>query len=215
MELTWYGLGCFRLAERGFPSVVMDPFDPDETGLDLGHLQAELVTISRLADDPRALVWPQVRGVSRTIASPGEYEIGGVFVTGVACSPVANEDGLVEEYVVYTVGYGGVVVCHLGELNRAPTQAQVEAIGPVTVLLIPVGIPDGLTPAMASETVSLIEPEIVIPMQYHLPGLKVDRNPLDGFLKELGVSESAPLPSLKVTDGVESEETQVIVLAPQ
>jgi len=213
MELTWYGLGCFRLTERGFPSVVMDPLDPDEAGL--GHLQAELVTTSRFADDPSALVWPQVRGVSRTIASPGEYEIGGVFVTGVACLPAANEDAGAEEYVVYTVGYGGVVVCHLGELSRVPTQAQVEAIGPVTVLLIPVGIPNGLTPAMASETVSLIEPEIVIPMQYHLPGLKVDRNPLDGFLKELGVSESAPLPSLEVTDGVESEETQVVVLAPQ
>ena len=215
MELTWYGLGCFRLTERGFPSVVMDPFDPDEAGLGLGDLQAEVVTTSRLTADPRAIVWPQVRGVSRTIASPGEYEIGGVFVTGVACPPVANEGMGVEEYVIYTVGYSGLLVCHLGELSRAPTQAQVEAIGPVTVLLIPVGIPDGLTPAMASETVSLIEPEIVIPMQYHLPGLKVDRNPLDGFLKELGVSESVPLPSLKVTDGVESEETQVVVLAPQ
>jgi len=215
MELTWYGLGCFRLTERGFPSVVMDPFDPDEAGLGLGHLQAELVTTSRLAEDPRALVWSQVSGVSRTIASPGEYEIGGVFVTGVACAPAAGEDGMVKEYVAYTIGYGGVVVCHLGELSRVPTQAQVEAIGPVTVLLIPVGIPNGLTPAMASETVSLIEPEIVIPMQYYLPGLKVDRNSLDGFLKELGVSESAPLPSLQVSDGAESEETQVVVLTPQ
>lgn len=215
MELTWYGLGCFLLTERGVPSVVMDPFDPDEAGLALGHLQAELVTTSRLADDPRALVWPQVRGVSRTIASPGEYEIGGVFVTGVSCPPAPNADAAAKENVVYTVGYGGVVVCHLGELSRTPTQVQVEAIGPVTVLLIPVGIPDGLTPAMASETVSLIEPEIVIPMQYDLPGLKAYRSSLDGFLKELGVSESTPLPSLKVTDGVESEETQVVVLEPQ
>jgi len=215
MELTWYGLGCFRLTERGFPSVVMDPFGPDEADLGPGRLQAELVTTSRLSEDPRALVWPQVSGVSRTIASPGEYEIGGVFVTGVACTPEADEGGVVEEHVVYTVGYGGVVVCHLGELSRVPTQAQVEAIGPVTVLLIPVGIPNGLTPAMVSETVNLIEPTFVVPMQYHLPGLKADRNSLDGFLKELGLSEPTPLPSLKVTDGVETEETQVVVLAPQ
>lgn len=215
MELTWYGLGCFRLAERGYPSVVMDPLDPDETGLGPERLQAELVTTSRLTDDPRALEWPHVSGVARSIASPGEYEIGGVFVTGVACPPVDAENASDRENVIYTVGYGGVVVCHLGELRRTPTQAQVEAIGPVTVLLIPVGMPGGLTPAMASETVSLIEPEIVIPMQYDVPGLRVDRSSPDAFLKELGVSEITPLASLKVIDGVESEETQVIVLEPQ
>lgn len=215
MELTWYGLGCFRVSERGYPSVVMDPLDPDETGLGLGGLQAELVTTSRLMDDPRVLVWPHVRGVTRTIASPGEYEIGGVFVTGVACPPVDANSAPDRENVIYTVGYGNVVVCHLGELQRTPTQAQVEAIGPVTVLLVPVGVPGGLTPAMASETVSLIEPEIVIPMQYDVPGLKVVRSSLDAFLKEMGVSEITPLTSLKVIDGVESEETQVIVLEPQ
>ena len=212
MEMTWYGLGCFRLAERGFPSVVMDPFDPDEAGLRPRDLQAPLVTTSRLVEDVRTLTWSQVGGVTRSVAGPGEYEIGGVFINGVASHPVGEEN---REHVIYTVTYHSTTVCHLGELDRPPTQSLVEAIGPVTVLLIPVGIPDGLTPAMAAETLRLIEPAIVVPMQYDVPGLLVARNSLEGFLKELGVSDPTCLGSLRVSDGAEPEEAQIVVLEPQ
>jgi len=211
MEITWHGQGCLRLAERGYPTVVTDPHDPDETGLALSGLEASLVTSSRLVDDPRSLLWPQVAGVSRTVSAPGEYEIGGVFITGAACPP-SDED---RENVVYTITYGRTALCYLGELAGPLKQSQIEAIGPVTVLVIPVGIPGGLTPAMAAETVGLIEPAVVVPVHYDVPGLLVERLPLEGFLKEMGVSEPTSLEVLRVTDGAASEETQIIVLEPR
>lgn len=214
MDLTWYGLGCFRLTDRGFPTVVMDPFDAQAVGLASRSMTADIVTSSRLLEAPRTAVWPQIKGVPRTFAGPGEYEIGGVFVTGIASLRHRKRDENLEQNVIYTVNYGGVVVCHLGELGRALTQSQAEAIGHVTVLLMPVGIPGGLTPAMAVEAISLVEPAIVVPMQTDLPGLIIDRKPVSGFLKEMGVAEPQELDVLKLSPGGEAEETQVVLLQP-
>lgn len=215
MEIVWYGLGCFRLMERDYPVIVMDPFNEKESGLRLPGTGADIVTTSRLLEDPTTVTWPGIKGEVRTLAAPGEYEIGGVFLTGVASQRARRREGVSEENVIFTINYDGITVCHLGELVRTPTQSQVEAIGRVNVLLIPVGLPGGLSTAMASETVSLIEPDIVIPMQYEVPGLKVDRKPVDGFLKEMGVTHPEPLPSLKMTSGGEPEETQIVLLSLQ
>ncbi|MGC9467578.1 MAG: MBL fold metallo-hydrolase [Anaerolineae bacterium] len=215
MEIEWHGLGCFRLTERGCPSIVTDPFDESQTGLRLPQAEVDIVTSSLLLEDSREATWPRILGTPRTLAAPGEYEIGGVFITGVASSRARKRGTRPERNVVYTINYDGVAVCHLGELTRAPTQAEVEAMGRVTVLLVPVGMPGGMTPAVASETVSLIEPEIVVPMQYRVPGLRIERKPVAGFLKEMGVTDPSAVPSLRVTSGGEPDELQVVLLEPQ
>jgi L-ascorbate metabolism protein UlaG (beta-lactamase superfamily) len=148
------------------------------------------------------------------LAAPGEYEIGGMFITGVASPRASGDPAIALDNVVYSVTCGGVTVCHLGELGRALTNAQVEAIGHVDVLLVPVGIEAGLTMGMASETVSLIEPNSVVPMQYATAGLKLQRAGVEGFLKEMGVVNPTCVPSLKVAAGEVLEETQVLLLEP-
>ena len=214
MEITWYGLGCIRLAERGFPTVVIDPFDEETAGLRLPRGGVDVVLSSLLVDDVHDLRWIGLESVGRTLASPGEYEIGGVFITGVASPRAAGDPTVALDNIVYTVTMGGVVVCHLGELGRALTHAQIEAIGRVDVLLFPVGIEVGLTMTMASETVSLIEPNVVVPIQFATPDLRVNRTSVEAFLKEMGVTNPTSAPALKVAAGEELEETRVLLLEP-
>lgn len=214
MEIMWYGLGCFRVTERGYPSVVIDPFSEDETGLRLPRGTAEVVLYSRLTDDALELHWPGLGGDAHILAVPGEYEIGGAFITGIASPRAADDPSVALDNVVFTVAYGGVVVCHLGELGQALTNAQVEAIGRVDVLLVPVGVEAGLTVTMASETVRLIEPNTVVPMQYATTGLTLHRGGVEGFLKEMGVSNPTTVPSLRVAAGEQLEETRVLLLEP-
>ena len=215
MEITWYGLGCFRLTERGYPSLVIDPFNEEEAGLRLPRGGADVVLSSRLVDDARTMNWPGLEAsAARTLAAPGEYEIGGVFITGVASPRAVVDPGMSLDNVVYTAAYEGLVVCHLGEIGRALTNAQVEAIGHVDVLLVPVGIEAGLTMTMAAETVSLIEPNTVIPMQYATPGLKLQRGSVEGFLKEMGVTSPTCVSSLKVVPGEQLQEIRVLLLEP-
>jgi L-ascorbate metabolism protein UlaG (beta-lactamase superfamily) len=91
----------------------------------------------------------------------------------------------------------------------------VEALGAVNVALVPVGGGGGLNAAKAAEVISLLEPNIVIPMHYATKDAKLKLDSLDKFLKEMGLSASQPEASLKVTRTGLPEETHVIVLEYQ
>lgn len=214
MELVWYGSGCFRLTERGYPAVITDPFMEDYPYLHLPRPPSEIVTSSRIIDEPHLAGWKGVSGVNHTIAGPGEYEIGGVFITGVASNREKKEKNTPLDNVIYTINQGGVVVCHFGECGLVPTQAQLEVFGRINVLLIPVGLPDGINPAMASEIVSMIEPDIVIPMHYALPGHTLALKPVTPFLNVMGVETPTVSPQLRVESNLVPGATQVILLEP-
>ena len=85
MEIFWYGHSCFRLVERGKASVVTDPFDSTIAGYPPLKLKSEIVTVS--CDDPVHNYVKAVKGDPFLINGPGEYEIGGVFITGVQTTP--------------------------------------------------------------------------------------------------------------------------------
>jgi L-ascorbate metabolism protein UlaG (beta-lactamase superfamily) len=217
MEITWYGLGCFRMNERGYPAIVTDPFYKKDVGYELPHLTTEIITLSTPLDNGHDDVrWTGMRGKPHIFASPGEYELGGLFVTGIASYRDNKKGSKRGENIIYTYSVNGLSICHLGDLGHVPNQTQIETIGPVDVLLVPVGVPGGMTPAMASEVISLIEPNIIVPMDYKTPGLKnVQRKTVGRFLKEMGMSKEKPQATLKVSASSMSEETEVILLTPK
>lgn len=210
MEITWHGLSCFRLTQRGLATVVTDPFDAT-SGLPALKLKADVVTLSRNSADHAGL--KNVRSGYRAVVSPGEYEIGGVFITGIELD--GQKDGKSEDRLrnlFFVFEYEDVTLVHLGGMSSVPSQSQIEALGTVDVAMVPVGGGSALNPAQAAETISLIEPSLVIPMGYKTGKEKGELGMLEPFLSEMGISKGEPLPSLKVSKSGLSEETQVVVL---
>jgi len=205
MELTWYGLSCFRMAERKHATVVTDPFG-EKFGLEVPKLKAEVVTVSHDARGHNHA--KAVSGYSHVIKGPGEYEIGNVFITGIA----TNHDAGTNPNVLYVFDYDGITIAHLGDMQKVPTQTQIEALEEINVLLVPVGGGNSLNAAQAAELVSMLEPNIVVPMHYHVPGLKLELDAVDRFLKEMGVTEPQIEDSLKVSTGRLPEETETVIL---
>jgi len=211
MEITWYGHSCFRLTERGFATLVTDPFDHKVAGYTSLKLKADIVTVSH--DAPGHNNTSAVKGKSLVITGPGEYEIGGVFITGVQTNGQSKRSGDELRNTLYVFDYDGVTVAHLGDLSRVPSQAEIEVLGDVSVALVPVGGGSGLTAAKAVEVVSLLEPGIVIPMHYGTPDTILKLASVTKFLKEMGLGEVEPQPSLKINRGSVPEETRVVVLS--
>ncbi len=208
MEITWYGLSCFRIAERGRITVVTDPFS-DSIGIPSPKLKGDMVTISH--DEPGHNFIEAVKGDPHVLRGPGEYEIGGVFVTGVALhDPESNRQN-----VAYLFDYDNLTVLHLGDLSHVPDQSVVEELGQVSVLLVPVGGGKSLKAAQAAEVVALVEPYFVVPMHYDLPGVNIELDPLEKFLKAMGVSKVQESDTLKVSAADTPEQPQVVVLTPQ
>lgn len=208
MDIVWYGLSCFRIAERNKLSVVTDPF-ADNIGLPAPKLKGDIVTISH--DEAGHNNVEAVKGDPHVLTGSGEYEIGGVFITAIAM----HNPSTMALNIGYLLDFEGINVLHLGDLDHVPAQSVVEDLGQVNVLLIPVGGGRGLRAAQAAEIVSLIEPYYVIPMHYEQEGLTFALDPVDKFLKAMGISNSQPLDMLKVSASDRPEQPQVVLLQPQ
>jgi len=208
MELTWHGHNCFRMMERGTASIVADPYD-DGIGYASLKLRADVVTVSH--NDLAYNAAAKIRNVRLTLGSPGEYEIGGVFITGVAS---ANADQSSRLSLMFVFEFEGLAVCHLGALDHIPASAQIEELGAIDVLMVPVGGGGALTGPQAVEVVGMMEPAIIIPMHYQTPDCTLRLDPLDRFLKEMGVSSVRQHDSdtLKIAKSGLPEETEIVVL---
>ena len=211
MEITWYGHSCFRITDRGQATVVCDPYDSEHVGYQSLKLKADIVTVSH--ESPSHSYLKGVKGEPYVITGPGEYEIGGVFITGLRTDHKTKNGSVQIPNSLYLIDYNGINLIHLGDMQQVPTQAEVEALGPVHIALIPVGGNESLNATKASEVISLFEPNIVIPMHYATPATTVTLDPVGKFLKEMGLTSVETVPQLKVTS-IESlpEETQVVIL---
>ncbi len=218
MIIQWYGHACFKL--QGYSdevTIVTDPFDPS-TGWKLPKFQADITTIS--TDTPDHNFSDAVKKTdSKTpfvLRGPGEYEVKGVFMYGIDISKKRESEKRKEtRTTIYSFSFDELYVLHCGSLDRLLTEKEIDQIGKVDILLLPVGGGSAMDSKTAVECIGQIEPRIVIPMQYKLSGFKSDLGSVEQFLKEYGVKATETSDKLKIfKKELPAEETKIIVLNP-
>lgn len=202
VEITYLGRTCFRLKGRD-GTVLTDPCPP-ESGFQLGKQTADIVTISR-ADDPGYSYREAVSGEPKVLDAPGEYEIAGMLVTGVATK---RSDGT--RNVVFVVEIDGIRIGHLG----LPTTNAFDELKDLDVLLLPVGGGNAFPPVMAADVMTKIEPRLAIPMNYKAGPEPLDLEPLEKFLAETG-AKPEPVAKLNVSRSGLPSDLTVMVLEPR
>jgi L-ascorbate metabolism protein UlaG (beta-lactamase superfamily) len=207
-EITWLGHACFRLKSKD-AVVITDPYDK---GLGLGTLnqRADIVTISH--EHPHHNTLTGIKGEPFVIRGPGEYEVKGVFVTGVWSYADSEGGKQLGRNNIFLFHLDDLVVCHLGALGHTLNSHQLEALGDVDVVMVPVGGRTALSANKASEVISQLEPKIVIPMHYSTGRESLDLDTLDKFMKEMGLKEWTPQDKLAMKSSDLDETTQVVVL---
>ncbi len=208
MEITWLGHSCFRLKGKG-AALLTDPFDAS-TGYILGRPTADVVTVSVDQPDHNHVV--DVAGEPTIIDGPGEYEVSGVLITGISSPATGEPPG---RNTIYVMEMDDLRLCHLGNPRQVPKSDTVEAIGAVDILMVPVGGHDTMDAPQALEAISVLQPKVVIPMHYRTSLFGPDLEPLDRFLREMGVKEPVLQNKLNVTRAGLPEATQVIVMEPK
>lgn len=187
MVISWYGQSCFKI-QSGETIAVIDPFDkkigltpPRQIGADL-----ILVTHHHYDHDNVAAV----AGSPFIIDGPGEYEVRGIKILGVFSFHDNNEGKERGTNTIYLIDWEGLRLCHLGDLGQAAlNDEQLDLLDEVDILMAPVGGKFTIDAEEAAKIIKQIEPKIVIPMHYKISGLAIDLDPLDKFLKELGLAE--------------------------
>ena len=208
MEITWLGHSCFRI--RGSrTTIITDPYPPD-LGYSLGKPTARIVTVSHQHSGHSYV--QGVGGEPRLVTSPGEYEIGGVLIMGIATFHDREKGKKRGKNTVYLIEADEISVCHLGDLGHVLTTLQVEELGNVDVLLLPVGGVSTLNASMAVEVVRQLEPRVIIPMHYKTEALTRELEPVERFLKEMGVEQVDSRPRLSLGKTSLPASTQVFLL---
>ncbi|HZX50277.1 MAG TPA: MBL fold metallo-hydrolase [Candidatus Paceibacterota bacterium] len=217
MQIVWKGQACFFLAaSRGKQEqvrIVIDPYE-ESIGLKPPQVEADMVLVTHDHFDHNNA--KAVRGEPMVISGPGEYELKGVFIKGIASWHDNAEGKDRGKNTMYVIEAEGLRLCHLGDIGQDELSAeQVGQIGNVDILFIPVGGTYTVAAKGAAKIISQIEPRMVIPMHYALPRLKVKLEPVDEFLKTMGVKNVEPQAklSLKAKD-FSVEEMKVVVLTP-
>lgn len=216
MDITWYGLSCFRIREGGV-TVVCDPYDKS-VGPALPKVRADLVTVSHDRAGHNAV--ERVTGEPKLLNGPGEYEVKNVFITGLTTYHRRSDNHAPERNVAFFFEFGDLTIGHMGDIGEVPAQSEIEElnIGEVDVLMVPVGGGATLDPGRAVELVGLLEPRLVIPMHYRHDGLAdelvANLEGVEKFLKEFGATAIEPVETLKITKSSLPEETQIVLLRP-
>ena len=218
MKIKWYGQSLFELIAKFQKDekviLVIDPFDK-KLGLKVPKLRADILLISHDHYDHSNI--KAVSGDFLLIDGPGEYEVKGVRVNGISAF---HDDSLGKErgkVTIFTIEMEEIKLCFLSDLGQKElTQQQLEEIGEVNILMLPVGGKYTIGAKEASSVINQIEPQIVIPMHYKIPGLNVKLEGVDNFLKVTGMKDSERISvlSIKKKDLLEGE-TKIIVLEKQ
>lgn len=210
MDIYFYGQACFKLKGKT-AAVFIDPYKEEFTGLKLPRdLSANLAISTHDHDDHNNL--DAITDAVLKITGPGEYEVNGVSVMGVSAFHDKEVGAQRGRNTIYNISVDGLNVVHLGDLGHKLTDEQIEELGVTDILLVPVGGVYTIDAKTAADVVSQLEPKIVIPMHYSLPGLKFELEPVENFLKEMGFESAEPQPKLSVTRDKLPTELQVVVL---
>jgi len=216
-KMSWAGQSCFQISVSNSKDhsadIVIDPFN-EEVGLKVPNFSADIVLITHDHHDHNNI--KALKGEPFVISSPGEYEVKGVFIQGIS-SFHDDENGKKRgQNIIYTIEAEELRFCHLGDLGQKQlTDEQLDKIGQVDILMIPVGGEYTIDSSLASKIISQIEPRIIIPMHYALPKLKIKLDSVEKFLKTMGKLNIAPVDKFTIkVSSLPKDGMEIVVLQP-
>lgn len=209
MKIIWHGHSCFKIVTKN-TVIITDPFSKD-IGLKPPRCEANVVTISHDHYDHNNS--SALRGTPFVIDSPGEYELKEVAILGINSFHDAKQGKERGLNTIFVIGTEDVRICHLGDFGQNElTAEQVEKLGEIDILMIPVGGVYTIDSEKAAAVINQIEPKIVIPMHYKIPNLNIKLQGVDPFLKELGIEKEVVDQLVIKKKDLPKEETKVVVM---
>lgn len=213
MDITYFGHSSFLIKTRDC-KIVTDPFDPKVVGFPFPKPTADIVTVSHPHGDHNNVV--AVQGEPMVFDWPGEFERKGVRIFGVQSYHDDKEGAERGENVIFKFELEGMTVVHAGDQGFVADNKQMEEIGDVDILIVPVGGHYTIDAKQAADMAKKIEPHIIIPMHYAHdrlnPELASHMAPVDEFIKQMNVEAPQPVDKLSVKKEDLAEKELAVVL---
>ncbi len=211
MKITWLGHAAFLLETQGL-KIVTDPYDHNDNRIGYGPITipVDIVTISHDHADHNYA--KDLRGNPQTVKGSGSHEVKGITFTGIETHHDPTKGSQRGDNTIFLIGAEGLNLCHAGDLGHTLSRDKIEAIGPVDILLIPVGGFYTLDAAEATKVMEDLNPNLVIPMHFKTEVLDFPITGVDEFLKGKSNVRRQGSSQLEVTKQTLPEKREVVVL---
>ncbi len=215
MRIIWHGHSCFSIKTKSLLNeeinIVIDPFDEKKTGIKLPKLKADIVLSSHDHYDHNNI--KAVHGDPFIIKNPGEFETKNVFIQGIPSFHDKKNGAERGENIIFYLESEKIHIAHLGDLGHLLDEKQLSKLSKVDILMIPVGGKYTINYSEAIEIISQLEPKIIIPMHYKIPGLKIDIDTVDKFAKEMGADLNKKTAKLKIVKkNLPTDRSEAIIM---
>lgn len=223
MTFNWFGQSFFKITAKNNKgedvTIVIDPFNKNY-GLNVpSKFGADIVLVTHDHEDHNNISLLKGTNLSPepfVISGPGEYEIKGAMIYGIPSYHDDQQGATRGENIIYLIEIENIWLAHLGDLGqKSLTDTQLELLEGVDILLTPVGGTYTINAKEASHIISQVEPRIIIPMHYKIPGLKLDIDDVNKFIKEMGLKAGEPENKFRIQKkDLPQEETKLVILKP-
>ena len=199
MQLRFLAHAAFLLTSNKGTRILTDPYEPGGFGGAMGYApideQVDVIAISHDHADHNYIA-PCHQSVP-VIKQIGAHKFADVEIFGVKVFHDAKMGQERGENIIFVIKIDGLTVCHLGDLGHTLNQDELEKIGKIDVLLIPVGGLYTIDANTATSVMQSLMPKICIPMHYKTEKIAMDFAPLQDFLKNKS--------NVKIVDNAEIE----------
>lgn len=210
MHITWQGNYTVKIQAED-KTLVLDPHAP-AAGLPSAYTKPDVIALTNPVDAATS----NLKGMSEEaeiIQSPGEYEL-----SGFSCLALGWYDGSGNERTLQRWNIDGMVLLHLGELNRELTPGELQELEKtdIDILLLPVGGAGGLSAKQAVSLLTTIEPRVVIPINFAVSKKEAPLETIDTFAKEMGLETPYAFEKKVILKAkkLPQEDLQTILLSP-
>ena len=213
MKVKYYGHAAFLITSKGGKRIITDPYKPGAFGsISYGEIpdEADVVLVSHDHDDHNDS--GGIEGNPEVVGIPGKQSVHGIEFNGIPTFHDSSSGKERGKNIIFTFTLDGITLCHLGDLGHVLSQSEVEAIGPVDLLLVPVGGFYTIDAKEASEVARQLNPAIIIPMHFKTGKCDFPIAPVEEFTKGKANVKVMDSSEISLDKGELAKETKIVVL---
>lgn len=216
MKVKWYGHAAFLITSDQGVKIITDPYEPGAFGGAIGYGrisdEADLVLVSHEHADHNYV--QGLKGRPQVVRGTGSHQIKNLKIKGIGAYHDGKRGTERGQNTIFCFQIDGLYLCHLGDLGHVPDEREAQQIGPVDLLLMPIGGVYTIDPGQAGQTAQRLNPRIIIPMHYKTTRCGFPLAKVEDFASGKPVVRVLPGSELELQKEILPKDLEIIIFQP-
>jgi L-ascorbate metabolism protein UlaG (beta-lactamase superfamily) len=216
MKMKWYGHASFLIRSAKGLKIIIDPYEAGGFGGAIGYGKipdvADIVLVSHEHADHNHV--QGLPGSPKVVRGSGSHRVDNLEIRGIATYHDGTKGSERGENTIFCFVLDGLRICHLGDLGHVPSEQMAKEIGPVDVLLIPVGGVYTIDPTQATQAAQRLNSRVIIPMHFKTPRCGFPLAAVEEFTKGKSGVKTPKASEVEIRKETLPASPEIVVLQP-